>query len=134
MPVIVTALRAPALVMRWTATWFVLGLGAGGALLAGDTADFPLWLLPPLVGAAAAVAGLLASLLFLAVRAAIGRHLLASRWHLIVAAITAGTVSMTSLAAPFGVRYGLAAIAGAVAGAVSAMVSGARPHAGPGGA
>ncbi|MEA2563634.1 MAG: hypothetical protein QOH06_5138 [Acidobacteriota bacterium] len=126
MPVIVTALTVPALVLRWTAAWFVLGLGAGVALLARDTADFPWWLLPPLVGVAAAVAGLLASLLFLAARAAIGRHLLESRWRLTLVAAVAGIASMMCLAAPFGVRYGLAAVAGAVAGAVSALVSGVR--------
>jgi len=117
-------LASPALVLRWVATWFVLGLGAGVALLAGDTGHIPSWLLPPVVAIAGAAGGLLASVLFLlAERWALGSRSTRS-WQWWSAAAAAGALSMALLAAPLGIREPFALIAGAVGGLVSGWACG----------
>ncbi|HEX2252731.1 MAG TPA: hypothetical protein VHQ65_05655 [Thermoanaerobaculia bacterium] len=104
----------------------MLGVGAGAALMTGDSGHIPHWLLPPLLGIAGAAGGLLASLLLLAAWRWIAPTKRIRLWPARIAATAAGAVSMSLLAGPLGILLPAAALAGAAAGMISSLLSGLR--------
>jgi len=93
--------------------------------MAGDAGHLPLWLLPPLVAGAGAVAGVLSWLMLIGVRRLIpDRPGQAATRSAHLMATAAGAASMALLAASIGIPQPLASVVGAVAGLLASFVSG----------